>query len=386
MTATSAPTSAPTSATATASNGPIPITAVTFGAETEALVLEVLRSGQVAQGPKVAEFERRFAELHQVRHAVAVNNGTSALVAAFEALDLRPGDEVITSPFTFVATVNAAIEAGASVKFADIGDDFCIDPKAVEMLIGPRTRAIVPVHLFGQPADMASIADLAIAYNLAIVEDAAQAHGAAVAGRPIGAWGQACFSFYATKNISTGEGGMVTTDDDALADRLRLLRNQGMRVRYQYELPGHNWRMTDLQAALALPQLDVFDETIAARQSNAAALNAGLSGLNGLALPSAVEGRRHVWHQYTIRVRADAPVARDELIEHLGQHGVGCGIYYPKAAWDYDCYRRHPKVRTCDTPNAVEAAQEVLSLPVHHHLTANDLDRIIAAVRAAWPR
>ena len=269
----------------------ISISTVELGPEVEALVLEVLRSGLIAQGPKVAEFERRFAELCGVPHAVAVNNGTTALVAAFEASGIGPGDEVVTSPFTFVATVNAALEVGATVRFGDIrDDDFCLDPDRLGDVIGPRTKAVVPVHLYGQCADMDAIAAIAADRGLTVVEDAAQAHGATLHGRPAGSWGTATFSFYATKNITTGEGGMVTTADDAVADRLRLLRNQGMRRRYEYEVPGHNWRMTDLHAALALPQLTTYPQAVAARQANADRLSAGLRDLPGVVVPRHVPG------------------------------------------------------------------------------------------------
>jgi dTDP-4-amino-4,6-dideoxygalactose transaminase len=332
----------------------------------------------------VARLEAQFAELVDVGHAVAVNNGTTALVAALQAVGLRPGDEVVTSPFTFVATVNAALEAGATVRFADIGlDDFTIDPAGVEQVLSERTRVVMPVHLYGQGADMGAIARLAERHGLTVVEDAAQAHGAQVDGRPVGGFGVGCFSLYATKNVTTGEGGMVTTDDDAVADRLRLLRNQGMRARYQYEIAGHNYRMTDLQAAIGIPQMERLAATTDRRRRNASRLDEGLAGLPGLVLPREVPGRTHVYHQYTVRVTDDAPIDRDQLAARLAEAGVGSGTYYPKAVYDYDCYRDHPGVVVGDTPNAEQAAREVLSLPVHAHLTDTDLDTVVEAVRAA---
>jgi len=362
----------------------IPISTVQLGPDVEALVLEVLRSGIIAQGPKVAQLEAAFAALCGVPHAVAVNNGTTALVAAFEALGLGPGDEIVTSPFTFVATVNAALEVGATVRFADIrADDFCLDPAAVPEALTDRTRTLAPVHLYGQCADMEPLAAIAAEHGLSIVEDAAQAHGATIDGKPAGSWGVATFSFYATKNIATGEGGMVTTADDAVADRLRVLRNQGMRQRYVYELAGHNWRMTDLQAALAIPQMATYETTVAARRANAAALNAGLADVPGLTVPQQLPGRGHVWHQYTVLVGPDAPVSRDAVIDALTADGIGCGIYYPKVIGDYDCYRAHPRVVQADTPVARRCAEQVVSLPVHPHLSPTDLDRIIDAVRRA---
>jgi dTDP-4-amino-4,6-dideoxygalactose transaminase len=362
---------------------PIPITRVVVGPDQEAAVLSVLRSGNLAQGPVVAELEQRFAELCGVPHAVAVSNGTVALVAALKALGLGPGDEVVTTPFSFVATLNAILESGATVRFADVRDDFTVDPDSVAELINPRTRALLPVHLYGLPADMPALAALAERHGLALVEDAAQAHGARIGDRVTGSWGTGCFSLYATKNMQCGEGGLITTSDDAVADRLRLLRNQGMRVRYQYETAGHNWRLTDLQAAIAVPQVGRLGETIAARAANAARLSAGLADVPGLVTPSVPAGREHVWHQYTVRVTADAPVTREAVTKHLADAGVGYGLYYPRLMHDYDCYADHPQIGSDATPRAAALTREVLSLPVHQYLSESDCDRVVAAVREA---
>jgi perosamine synthetase len=361
----------------------IPISAVRFGAEEERLVLEVLRSGRLAQGPMVERFEAEMARLHGVRHAVAVSNGTVALVAALQALDLRPGDEVVTSPFTFVATLNAVIEAGATARFADIDpDDYTVDVNAMAAAVGERTRVLLPVHLYGQPAAMTGVGELAARHGLAVVEDAAQAHGAAVGGRPVGGWGLGCFSFYATKNVTTGEGGIVTTNDDALADRLRILRNQGMRQRYQYELAGHNYRMTELQAAIGVAQLGRLAELDAARQANAARLTALLEGTPGLVLPRVQPGRTHAWHQYTVALTAAAACDRDDLAERLSGLGIASGVYYPRTVFDYECYADHPQVVIEPMPHAEQAARNVLSLPVHPGLSDADLERIGDAVRS----
>jgi dTDP-4-amino-4,6-dideoxygalactose transaminase len=360
----------------------IPISSVRLDAEAERLAVEVIRSGMIAQGPMVARFEREFAELVGAEHAVAVNNGTTALVAAMQVLDLKPGDEVITSPFTFVASVNAILEAGATVRFADITmDDFCVDPRTVEAAINERTKALMPVHLYGQCADMVAISALAQRHGLPIVEDAAQAHGATIDGRGAGTYGLGCFSFYGTKNLTTGEGGMITTNDDALADRLRVLRNQGMRQRYQYEMAGHNYRLTDLQAALAIPQLAAYGDNLARRRANAAALNKGLADLPGLRTPSEMPGREHVWHQYTVLVDDEAPVSRDEFIAQLTERGVGCGIYYPRVAFDYDCYRQDPRVVIEPMPTAELVTQRCVSLPVHQFLSESDVQTVIDVVR-----
>jgi perosamine synthetase len=362
----------------------IPISTVQFGPDVEREVLDTLRSGIIAQGPKVKRLEEEFAKLVGVRNAVAVNNGTTALVAALQVLDLQPGDEVITSPFTFVATVNAILEAGATVRFADIAEnDFCLDATRVREIIGERTAVLMPVHLYGQTADMAALMPLAEQHGITVVEDAAQAHGATFHDKGAGSFGLGCFSFYATKNITTGEGGMVTTDDDATADKLRVLRNQGMRARYQYEVAGHNYRMTDLQAAVALPQLDGYQTQVQARRRNAERLCAGLADVPDLQLPTELDGRGHVWHQFTVLVDPESPIDRDTLAARLTESGIGNGIYYPKAVYDYDCYRDHPGVVITETPVATSVAARCLSLPVHARLTDSELDTIIDCVRTA---
>ncbi|CAM3681980.1 DegT/DnrJ/EryC1/StrS aminotransferase family protein [Kibdelosporangium persicum] len=361
----------------------IPITVVDV-ADAEPYVLEVLRSGVIAQGPMVKRFEDAFAEVAGVEHAVGVNSGTTALVASIEVLDLQPGDEVITSPFTFVATLNAILEAGASVRFADIrDDDFAIDPDAVAAALSPRTKVLMPVHLYGQMADMTRLMPLAAEHGLAVVEDSAQAVGATLDGKPAGSYGLGCFSLYATKNITTAEGGVITTNDAALADRLRVLRNQGMRARYQYEMAGHNYRLTDLHAAVGIPQLEKLPRITEARQRNAEALSKGLAGLPGLELPAVLPGRTHVWHQYTVRITEDAPISREEFSAKLTEKGVGNGIYYPKVVFDYDCYRDNPKITAAleDVPVATRVAREVLSLPVHPKLTDSDVDTIVETIR-----
>ena len=361
----------------------IPVTVVRCEAEETALVAEVLRSGMLAQGAMVERFEEGCRTMTGARHAVAVSSGTAALVLALEALELAPGDEVVTSPFTFVATVNAIIEAGATVRFADISDvDFTIDPTGLDAVMTPDTRVVLPVHLYGQAADMGPIAASAARVGATIVEDAAQAHGATYRARPVGTWGLAAFSFYATKNLQCGEGGAVTTDDAELADRVRVLRNQGMRARYEYERPGHNHRLTDLAAAVAVPQFARLATIVSGRAANAAFYSEHLAGIEGLVTPVTQPGRGHVWHQYTVRVTADARLTRDEFVSGLAELGVGSGIYYPRAVYDYHCFRSHPQVRVDEGCAVAErCATEVVSLPVHQHLTATDRARVADAVR-----
>lgn len=363
----------------------IPISTVKLGPEEEELILEVLRSGQLAQGVYVERFEEQFAYLHGVKHAVAVNNGTTALVVAMKALGIGPGDEVVTSPFTFVATLNAILEVGATARFADIGADFNVLPNTMDALINKRTKALVPVHLYGYMADMDPIMSMAEEHNLRVVEDAAQAVGADYKGKRAGSYDVGCFSLYATKNLSTGEGGIVTTDDDLVADKVRLLRNQGMRQRYQYEVAGHNYRLTNLAAAVGLPQLGRIEKTTAQRQTNARVLRDGLLGISGLEMPEEpLPDRSHVFHQFTVRVTESSPTNRDRAVEELVQKGVGAGIYYPKVVYDYDCYRNDPHVIKDSVPNAFAIASQVFSLPVHPFLTSDDLTKIIEAVREVF--
>ena len=353
-------------------------------AEAEQLVLDVLRSGRIAQGPMVARLEAGFAALCGVDHAIAVTNGTVALVAALQALGIGPGDEVVTSPFTFAATLNAILECGAVARFADIDPrTFTVDPAAVADAITARTRVLMPVHLYGQAADMARIASLAAERGLALVEDAAQAHGATIGGRAVGSFGLGSFSLYATKNVTSGEGGMLTTDDSLLADSLRVLRNEGMRDRYRYERIGHNYRLTDVQAAIAIPQLVHLAESNERRRINAAQLDRGLAGLPGLVTPIVAPGNTHVFHQYTVRVTRDARLDRDELARRLAENGVETGVYYPRVVHDYECYRSHPGVVITPVPVAARAAREVLSLPVHPRLSATDVDRVVDVIRRA---
>ena len=357
------------------------ISAPHLGPEVERLVLEVLRSGHLAQGPMVARFEALCTVMAGTAHAIAVANGTVALDAALAMLDIGPGQEVITSPFTFAATINAILRSGATVRFADIRDDFTIDPDSVAALIGPATAAIMPVHLYGLPADMRPLMSLADAHGLAIVEDAAQAHGADVDGRRVGSFGVGCFSFYATKNVTSGEGGCVTTDDAMLAERLRTLRNQGMRTRYDYAMIGQNWRMTDLAAAIAIPQMERLDEIIATRRRNAWLLTSLLRGEQAVTTPRAPDGRGHVWHQYTILL--EPGIDRDRVVASMSSDGVDAGVYYPGLVWDHAAYQKHPNVHRDDTPLARECTTRCISLPVHPSLSAHDLERVAEALDRA---
>lgn len=356
-----------------------------LGPEVEAAVLETLRSGRIAQGPRVAHLEDQYRAATGTKHAVAVNSGTAALIASLRVLEFEPGDEVITTPFTFAATLNAILRAGLTARFADVGPDFNMDPEKMAPLVNDRTRVILPVHLYGLPADMDPIMAAARERGLRVVEDAAQAIGASYRNRPAGSFDIGCFSMYATKNITTGEGGVVTTDDDAIADRLRVFRNQGMRSRYEYVATGENLRLTDVQASIGIPQMDRLEAITASRRANAAQLTAALDGLPGLVVPTEPHDRHHAYHQYTIRITEEAPVSRDELIAALAAAGIGSGVYYPRVVWDYEIYQNHPLVtRTDDVIEAHRAAREVLSLPVHPLLTPEQVDAVAKAVVDAF--
>jgi perosamine synthetase len=353
----------------------IPISRPYIGEEERRAVLEVLDSGMLAMGPRVAALESAVAEMAGVRHAIATSSGTTALHLALLALGVGPGDEVITSPFTFVASVNAILFCGAKPVFADIDPvTFNIDPGRIEAALSKRTKVLMPVHLYGQPADMDAITAIAKRRGILILEDAAQAIGARFKGREIGSFGTACFSLYATKNVMSAEGGIVTTDDDEIADQVRLLRNHGMRKRYYYEGLGYNFRMTDIHAAIAQAQLARMPDTTRRRRDNARKLTAGL---RGVVTPTITEGAEHVWHQYTVRVEGGR---RDEFARRLGELGVGTGIFYPQGV------HRFPHVAAAagehDFPITDAAAASVLSLPVHPLVDDVDLDYIIEAVNS----
>jgi perosamine synthetase len=364
----------------------IPISQIDIGPDEEKLVLQVLRSGQLSQGSMVAELEEEFARLAGVRYAVSVSSGTAALIASLQALRqlgrIRDGDEILTSPFTFVATLNAVLQCGLTVRFADIGPDFCLDPVSVNARISEKTRVLMPVHLYGLPADMRELVPLAVERNLAIVEDAAQAIGASVEGTPAGSFGLGCFSLYATKNVTAGEGGVVTTNDTDCAEMIRTLRNQGMRDRYEYVTVGTNARLTDLQAAVAVGQLRRFGPISSARRRNAELLTAALDGIPGIVLPREPPGRHSAWHQYTVRITEEADISRDDIARGLQNHGIGSGIYYPRPVYDYDCFDRHSQIIRDPTPNAAAAANEVLSLPVHPLVGDDGVARIARAMRS----
>jgi perosamine synthetase len=345
-----------------------------IGERERAAVDRVLRSGMLAQGPEVAAFEAEFAcHFGLERPCVAVNSGTSALHLGLLAAGVGPGAEVIVPSFTFAATANAVALTGATPVFADIDlRTFCLDPRDVEQRISERTVGIMPVHLYGHPADMPALEALAAAHGLQLFEDAAQAHGARLHGRPVGTFGTfGAFSLYPTKNMTAGEGGMLCAGSAQLEQVARLLRNQGMLQPYHNELVGLNNRMTDVHAAIGRVQLTRVDGFTAQRRANAAFLD---QHLNGVTLPKVIAGAEHVYHQYTVRVPED----RDRVARALEiEHGIGCGVFYPVPV-----HRLPSFAVNCDLPVTEQAARECLSLPVHPALTQADLERIVTALDA----
>jgi dTDP-4-amino-4,6-dideoxygalactose transaminase len=327
----------------------------------------------LAQGPEVAAFENEYSIVVAGRHCVAVNSGTSALHMSLLALGIGPGDEVIVPSFTFAATANSVALTGATPVFVDIEPIFfCMDPAAVEAAISPRTKAIMPVHLYGHPANMTRIQEIATKHGLLISEDAAQAHSATWNGQPVGALGDiASFSFYPTKNMTAGEGGMVTTANDGIARTVRLLRNQGMEKRYENEIIGFNTRMTDIHAAIGRVQLQKLPGWTAARQSNAKFLS---DNIQGVITPAVAPEATHSYHQYTIRIEG---INRDAFADQLTAKGVGNGVYYP-----IPVHRLASFGLSLDLPSTESVARQCLSLPVHPSLTPADLEKIVESVNA----
>ncbi len=352
----------------------IPAARPMIGDDEREAVDRVLRSGMIAQGPEVAAFESEFAtQLVDGRTCVAVNSGTSGQHLGLLAAGVGPGHEVIVPSFTFAATANSVALTGATPVFADIEPDhFCLDAAAVEAAVTENTVGIMPVHLYGHPANMDALGVVAAEHGLQIFEDAAQAHAASWQGRPVGSFGSfAMFSLYPTKNMTSGEGGMVSCATDEIARMMRLLRNQGMEKRYENEVVGFNARMTDVHAAIGRVQLGKLAGWTKQRQDNAAFLDAHLTGV---VVPPVAAGATHVYHQYTIRVAED----RDRFARALlDEHGVGTGVYYPIPNHRLPSFQLE-----LDLPQTEKAAAEALSLPVHPSLSQGDLERIVTAVNA----
>lgn len=357
----------------------IPIAKPQIGEREKQLVMEVLNSGVVAQGPKVKEFEEKFAKYAGVKHAIATSSGTTALHVALLAHGIGPGDEVVTTPFTFIASANSILYCGAKPVFADINEEtFNLDIKEVKKKITKKTKAIMPVHLYGNCAGIKELKEFADKKRLALIEDACQAHGAKENGKMAGAYSTGAFSFYPTKNMTTGEGGMITTNSDELNIKMRMLREHGSKIRYYHEILGYNFRMTDINAAIGLAQLERLPSFNEARIKNAAALTKGLSKVKGITTPKVMPKTTHVFHQYTIRITEKYPVSRDELLNILKEKGIGTGVHYPLPIHQQELYK---KLKYKDKmPVAEKLAKQVISLPVHPAVTEKDLEYIIETI------
>lgn len=350
----------------------IPIARPQVGQEEKALVWSAMESGQLAQGARVRAFEEQFAAFVGAPHGVATSSGTTAIHLALLALGVGAGDEVATVSFTFTATATPILHVGATPIFVDVDPvTFTMDPQCLEAAIGPKTKAIIPVSLYGLPADMASIIEIASRHGLPVIEDACQAHGAQRDGRSSGGWGIGVFSFYPTKNMTTGEGGIITTDDPRLADRATLLREHGMRVRYRPEIVGYNFRMTDVHASIGLGQLPKLPAANERRRAIAARYDAELKGV---AVPAVPGNIHHVYHQYTLRVSN-----QEEFARRLANRGVGSNVYYPVPVHRQDPFQALG-LRNVGLPVTDRLVSEILSIPVYPTLSDVEVDAIIEAV------
>jgi len=378
-----------TNASKLALHGGTPVTthkispvAVKLGEREIEAAVNVMRSGMLAQGAVTQQFEEAFAHKTGAKHAIATSNGTTALQLPYHAL-LTPGSSAVVPSWTFMATASMVRARPAIPVFADVDRElFNLDAHTAEAAMRQDTKAIVPVHLYGNTVDIASFEALGRKRNVPIIYDAAQSHMATYQGKGIGAFGTCVtYSFYPTKNMTTGEGGMITTNDDSLADELRILRNHGMRERYLHESIGFNYRMTDIAAAIGLAQLENIDRVTASRQANAARLTAMLSNLDGVITPVVTPGSSHVYHQYTIRLELEKFAgSRDDFLKALAAEGVGAQVHYPRPVHRQPVFENDSAVDTSPLPVSDQLAREVICLPVHQHLTDHQVELVAEAV------
>lgn len=350
-----------------------------IGKEEIKAVTDVLKSGMLAQGPKVKELEEKFAKFIGVKYAIATSSGTTALQVALLSHGIGPGDEVITSPFTFIASANSILYAGARPVFVDIDENsFNINPEKIAKAITKKTKAIMPIHLYGSACDMTKIIAIAKKHKLVVIEDACQSHGAAWKDKKVGSFGTGTFSLYPTKNMTTGEGGMITTNDKDVYEKANLLRAHGSKVKYYHDILGYNFRMTDIAAAIGIEQLKKLPKLNKARQKNAGYLSKNLSGIAGLFTPYIDKNVTHVFHQYTIRITSEFGFSRDEVLKKLTEAGIGTAVFYPLPINEQKVYRELGY--KSDTPIAKKVSNEVLSIPVHPGLKERDLRYIVRTI------
>lgn len=362
----------------------IPIAKPFLGGEEIKGVADVLRYGIIAQGPRVSELEDQFAKLCGAKYAVAVNSGTAALHTALKVAGIRQGDEVITTPFTFIATANTILMQTAKPVFADIAEDtFNIDPEKIKERITKKTKAIVTVDLFGHLCNYDEINEIAEDHKLLVIEDACQSVNAEYKEKKAGSFGDiAAFSFYATKNITCGEGGIVTTDNKDYAENAKLFRQHGRpdMNQYNYTHLGYNYRMTDISASILLAQLKKLDFITKKRIQNAEYLSKGIGKISGIKVPVIKKRHKHVFHQYTIKIENGFKLKRDELLIYLNKKGIGCAIYYPTPL--HLCgHIKKIGYEKGDFPVAEKLSKQAISLPVHPHLTKKQLNCIINAFK-----
>jgi perosamine synthetase len=358
----------------------IPINMPKIGEEEAQAVLEVIRKGPLTNalgaGPKVLEFEKNYAKFAGVKHAVAVNTGTAALHAALSAVGVKQGDEVILPSFTFVATAEAIVLAGAKPVFADIdAATYDISPSAVEQAVTKKTKAILPVDLYGFSADMKPLREIATKHDLGLVEDAAQAHGATYDGKPAGTFADAaCWSLYASKNMTTGEGGVVTTDNDQIAETLRMIRTHGEKAKYASLMLGNNYRMSEIQAAIGIVQLQKLPSFVAKRRQNAEQLTKVLEKSSRLILPYETKDRQHSWYLYTARLNDGTETERNKLLEELKKKEIGAEAYYVNPVHQMPFYREN--FGSAKLPETEKASKQVFSLPIHPSATEEQIGYI----------
>ncbi len=364
----------------------IPVNCPKIGQEEIDAVVEVMKSGMLTSGlgagPKVTEFEKNYSKFAGVKHAIAVNTGTAALHAALMAIGIKSGDEVILPSFTFVATAEAVVLAGGKPVFADIDPEtYTLSPEAVKKAITKKTRGIIPVDIYGLPADTAVIREIANNYDVKIVEDCAQSHGATCEGKPAGALADlACWSLYAAKNIGTGEGGVVTTDNYELAERVKMARTHGEKVKYQSLMLGTNYRMTEIQAAIGIVQLSRLQEFFTKRSRNAQRLTKNLKKTDRIKLPPRLENRTPSWYLYTIRIKDATEEKRNSILKVMHEKGIGAEAYYPTPVNQMPYYKEN--FGTFNLPETEKAAKQVLSLPIHPGVTEEQIDFIAQTLLA----
>jgi perosamine synthetase len=363
----------------------ISITSIQITPEEIALVTKTLRSGHIVQGSLVEQLETSLARYLGTKHAIAVNSGTAALHTALHAVGVKPGEVVITTPFSFIATAKAIVMCGATPVFADIDpDSFTIDPSSAESVITNKTVAILAVDVYGNPVNYDALRKICKKHNLRLVADACQALGSEYKGQKVGSLADvSVFSLYASKNIFSGEGGIITTNDDEIAKQAKLFRNHGQAPdkQYEYQSLGYNYRLTDLLAAVVIPQIEMIDSITSQRQTNARRLSDTLQAIPGLKVPKVESNTSSCFHQYTIKLNHDFPLTRQKLQEYLATQGIQSRVYYPQLLSSVPHIAMFSRAATL--ANAEQIVDQVLSLPVHQHLTSVDLDAIIAAVHSS---